>query len=118
MSCVLSIKKNNSEDASTFQSDKQSHIRRNSFPPRHSSDVDPSDSVFHWTDVPSIVSGDYLVMFDPHARYVPGATDLSRGKFFLTLNLSVNLLLVSSQVMTTSSNSYFQHKIDNDMKKM
>jgi len=26
------------------------------------------NSVFHWTDVPSIVSGDYLVMFDPHAK--------------------------------------------------
>ncbi len=35
--------------------------------------------VFHWTDVPSIVSGDHLVMFDPHAKYVPGATDNSRG---------------------------------------
>uniref|UniRef100_A0A7S2UD61 U-box domain-containing protein n=1 Tax=Attheya septentrionalis TaxID=420275 RepID=A0A7S2UD61_9STRA len=30
------------------------------------------NSVFHWTDVPSIVSGDFLVMFDPHGRYVPG----------------------------------------------
>ncbi len=37
------------------------------------------NSVFHWTDVPSIVSGDFLVMFDPHAKYVPGATDMSRG---------------------------------------
>ena len=35
--------------------------------------------VFHWTDVPSLVSGDYLVMFDPHSKYVPGATDTSRG---------------------------------------
>lgn len=35
--------------------------------------------VFHWTDVPSLVSGDYLVMFDPHAKYVPGATDAARG---------------------------------------
>ena len=35
--------------------------------------------VFHWTDVPSLVSGDYLVMFDPHAKYVPGATDTARG---------------------------------------
>jgi len=37
------------------------------------------NSVFHWTDVPQIVSSDYLVMFDPHAKYVPGATNLSRG---------------------------------------
>lgn len=25
------------------------------------------------------MSGDYLVMFDPHAKYVPGATDVARG---------------------------------------
>lgn len=37
------------------------------------------NSVFHWTDVPSFVSGDHLVMFDPHSKYVPGATDTSRG---------------------------------------
>lgn len=37
------------------------------------------NSVFHWTDVPSIVSGEYLVIFDPHAKYVPGATSNSRG---------------------------------------
>jgi sacsin len=37
------------------------------------------NSVFHWTDVPSFVTGDHLVMFDPHERYVPGATSTSRG---------------------------------------
>ena len=37
------------------------------------------NAVFHWTDVPSFVSGDYLVMFDPHEKYVPGATSTSRG---------------------------------------
>lgn len=37
------------------------------------------NSVFHWTDVPQIVSGDHLVIFDPHAKYVPNATDMSRG---------------------------------------
>lgn len=37
------------------------------------------NSVFHWTDVPSFVSGDYLVFFDPHVKYVPGATNTSRG---------------------------------------
>jgi sacsin len=26
------------------------------------------NSVFHWTDVPQIVSSDYLVMLDPHAK--------------------------------------------------
>ena len=37
------------------------------------------NSVFHWTDVPSFVSGDHLVFFDPHEKYVPGTTSTSRG---------------------------------------
>ncbi|OQS01509.1 hypothetical protein ACHHYP_00661 [Achlya hypogyna] len=37
------------------------------------------NSVYHITDLPSIVSGDSLVMFDPHARYVPNATALQPG---------------------------------------
>jgi len=37
------------------------------------------NSVFHWTDVPSFVTGDHLVMFDPHEKYVPGSTSTSRG---------------------------------------
>jgi len=37
------------------------------------------NSVFHWTDVPSFVSGGHLVFFDPHEKYVPGASSTSRG---------------------------------------
>ena len=37
------------------------------------------NSVFHWTDLPSFVTGDHLVVFDPHEKYVPGATSTSRG---------------------------------------
>eukprot|EP00957_Ditylum_brightwellii_P168056 12793752-Ditylum_brightwellii.AAC.1 len=37
------------------------------------------NNVYHWTDVPSIVSGDYLVFFDPHAKSVPGASSASPG---------------------------------------
>ncbi|OQS05175.1 hypothetical protein THRCLA_02648, partial [Thraustotheca clavata] len=43
------------------------------------------NSVYHITDLPSIVSGDSLVMFDPHAYYVPNATHTHPGikiKFF------------------------------------
>ncbi|KAF0699884.1 Aste57867_9568 [Aphanomyces stellatus] len=32
------------------------------------------NSVYHLTDIPSIVSGDSFVMFDPHASNVPNAT--------------------------------------------
>lgn len=30
--------------------------------------------MYHLTDVPSFVSGDYVVIFDPHATYVPQAS--------------------------------------------
>lgn len=32
------------------------------------------NSTYHLTDTPSVVSGDYLVIFDPHCTSVPGAT--------------------------------------------
>ena len=32
------------------------------------------NAVYHFTDVPSFVSGEYLVWFDPHAAYLPGAS--------------------------------------------
>jgi hypothetical protein len=32
------------------------------------------NSVYHLTDTPSIVSGESLVIFDPHTSFVPGAT--------------------------------------------
>ncbi len=32
------------------------------------------NSVFHFSDLPSFVSGDLLVMFDPHASWLPGVT--------------------------------------------
>lgn len=30
------------------------------------------NSVYHFTDVPSFTSGDYLVVLDPHCAYLPG----------------------------------------------
>ena len=52
-------------------------------------------AVFHWTDVPSLVSGDYLVMFDPHAKYVPGATDVARvSSFVFCLHVTVQLCVL------------------------
>ena len=32
------------------------------------------NAVYHFTDLPSFVSGEYLVYFDPHTKYLPGAT--------------------------------------------
>ena len=32
------------------------------------------NSVYHLTDTPSLVSGESLVIFDPHTCFVPGAT--------------------------------------------
>ncbi|XP_043926906.1 sacsin [Protopterus annectens] len=46
------------------------------------------NSVYHITDCPSFLSGnDVLCIFDPHARYAPGATSLSPGRMFRDLDL-------------------------------
>ena len=37
------------------------------------------NAVYHLTDVPSFVSGDHIVMFDPHARYLPGISPAQPG---------------------------------------
>ena len=37
------------------------------------------NAVYHFTDIPSFVSGDYLVYFDPHATHLPGATPSHPG---------------------------------------
>lgn len=37
------------------------------------------NAVYHFTDLPSFVSGEHLVMFDPHTKYVPGATSVQPG---------------------------------------
>lgn len=37
------------------------------------------NAVYHFTDVPSFVSGDYVVIFDPHARYLPGVSPAQPG---------------------------------------
>ena len=37
------------------------------------------NAVYHFTDVPSFVSGDHIVYFDPHAESLPGATAQNPG---------------------------------------
>lgn len=37
------------------------------------------NAVYHFTDCPSFVSGDHLVLFDPHTAYLPGATPQQPG---------------------------------------
>ena len=37
------------------------------------------NSTYHLTDTPSFVSGEYLVIFDPHCLYAPGATATQPG---------------------------------------
>ena len=36
-------------------------------------------AVFHFTDVPAFVSGGHIVIFDPHARYLPGVSPAQPG---------------------------------------
>ena len=35
--------------------------------------------MYHFTDVPSFVTGNSVVMFDPHASFIPGATSAAPG---------------------------------------
>ncbi|XP_028817389.1 sacsin isoform X2 [Denticeps clupeoides] len=45
------------------------------------------NSVYHITDCPSFISNsDILCIFDPHARYSPGATSVSPGRMFRDLD--------------------------------
>ncbi|XP_061072913.1 sacsin isoform X2 [Conger conger] len=45
------------------------------------------NSVYHITDCPSFISNnDILCIFDPHARYAPGATSMSPGRMFRDLD--------------------------------
>ncbi|XP_056139993.1 sacsin [Lampris incognitus] len=45
------------------------------------------NSVYHITDCPSFISNnDILCIFDPHARYAPGATSTSPGRMFRDLD--------------------------------
>lgn len=37
------------------------------------------NAVYHFTDVPSFVSGDYMIFFDPHARYLPNVSPSAPG---------------------------------------
>ena len=37
------------------------------------------NAVYHFTDLPSFVSGEHLVLFDPHANYLPGASSAKPG---------------------------------------
>jgi sacsin len=37
------------------------------------------NSVYHITDTPSFVSGDHLVIFDPHTSFIPGTTPSQPG---------------------------------------
>lgn len=37
------------------------------------------NAVYHLTDLPSFVSGSHLVVFDPHAKYLPGASAAQPG---------------------------------------
>ncbi|KAM4702085.1 LOW QUALITY PROTEIN: sacsin [Discoglossus pictus] len=45
------------------------------------------NSVYHITDCPSFISSsDIICIFDPHARYAPGATSTSPGRMFRDLD--------------------------------
>eukprot|EP00954_Amorphochlora_amoebiformis_P000618 48890-Amorphochlora_amoeboformis.AAC.2 len=43
------------------------------------------NATYHFTDIPSFVSSDSIVFFDPHAKFVPGATGSPLLPFSLPL---------------------------------
>lgn len=43
------------------------------------------NSTYHITDTPQLVSGDHMVIFDPHCNYIPGATLNQPGNYLLLL---------------------------------
>lgn len=48
------------------------------------------NAVYHWTDLPSFVSGNHLVMLDPQARFLPNVNPSNPGKIvdFTTKNFN------------------------------
>mmetsp|Transcript_28461 Transcript_28461/g.36816 ORF Transcript_28461/g.36816 Transcript_28461/m.36816 type:complete len:178 (-) Transcript_28461:246-779(-) len=49
------------------------------------------NSVYHFTDCPTLVSGDSVVTFDPHVNFLPGATPSQPGiKIKFTNDQKVN----------------------------
>jgi sacsin len=42
------------------------------------------NAVYHWTDLPSFVSGEYLVMLDPQARFLPDVNPSNPGNILIT----------------------------------
>jgi sacsin len=52
-----------------------------------------SNAVYHWTDLPSFVSRNYLVMLDPQARFLPNVNPANPGKI---VNFLENSSVVSS----------------------
>lgn len=48
------------------------------------------NSVYHLTDVPGFVSGEHLVFFDPHCKYLPAISAANPGKKINFVNHPVN----------------------------
>lgn len=51
------------------------------------------NAIYHLTDVPSFVSGEHLVIFDPHCKHLPAISAANPGKKinFVTHDLKANL---------------------------
>lgn len=59
------------------------------------------NSCYHLTDLPSFVSGRHLVMFDPHATFLPNVSAANPGK---------KIDFVASKVPASFTSSYFSAK--------
>lgn len=52
------------------------------------------NAAYHFTDLPSVVSGEHLIMFDPNTKYVPGATSVNPGIKVRALGYGVRMQCV------------------------
>ncbi|KAF9923111.1 hypothetical protein FBU30_006781 [Linnemannia zychae] len=66
------------------------------------------NSAYHFTDVPSIVSGNYLVFFDPHTSNLPSNRDLN-GNPIPQKGYRYDIRKLSREAMTDQLQPYIGH---------
>ena len=52
------------------------------------------NAVYHWTDLPSFVSANCLVILDPQARFLPNVNPSNPGNYDIPIEFSFLLVVV------------------------
>ena len=56
------------------------------------------NAVYHWTDLPSFVSANCLVILDPQARFLPNVNPSNPGNYDIPIEFSFLLVVVLTQL--------------------